>query len=441
MSAPFLAELEERFLRYVKIDTTADPASSTSPSSQAQNDLLNLLAEELREIGAQEVTQTPYGAVLATIPARIEEDAPVIALLAHVDTAPQFPGKDVKPIVHRNYGGGDIVLPDDPQQVLSPKALPYLARKTGDDIVTASGKTLLGADDKAGIAIIMAAARRLLHTPGLAHGKIRIGFTPDEEIGRGVHADLPGDLKADFAYTLDGAHLGEIVYETFSADSARVNVKGVSIHPGWAKDKLVNATHLAAKIVDTLPQITLTPETTAGRQGFIHVIGMSGSAAEMNIDIILRDFEREGLAAQGELLEKVWSALQAGEPRAHITCAITPQYRNMRYWLEDDMRPVELAREACRQIGVEPFSVPVRGGTDGSRLTELGLPTPNVFTGMQEIHGPLEWISLQDMARATEVCIRLAQRWAVVEPGEAKPKRGPESQADTGAAVDWTDEI
>jgi tripeptide aminopeptidase len=421
MRSPFLAELEERFLRYVKIDTTADPTSSTSPSSQVQYDLLNLLAAELKEIGAQDVTLTPYGAVLATIPATVETEVPTIALLAHVDTAPQFSGKDVKPIVQRNYDGGDIVLPDDPEQVLSPQALPYLAQKVGDDIVTASGKTLLGADDKAGVAIIMTAARHLLNTPAIKHGRIRLGFTPDEEIGRGVHADLPADLDADCAYTLDGAHRGEIVYETFSADSAKVNVKGVSIHPGWAKDKLVNATHLAAKIVDTLPQVTLTPETTAGRQGFIHVVGMSGSAAEMNIDLILRDFEREELAAQGELLNKVCAAIQAGEPRAHITCTITPQYRNMRYWLENDMRPVDLAREACRQIGVEPFSVPVRGGTDGSRLTEMGLPTPNVFTGMQEIHGPLEWISLQDMAAATEVCLQLAQLWAAESSKQHEP--------------------
>ena len=441
MSIAFLNELEGRFLRYVKIDTTADPTSPTSPSTQIQFDLLNLLVDELKEIGAQEVTLTDYGAVLASIPATVQADVPTVALLAHVDTTPQFSGKDVKPIVHRSYNGEDLVLPDDPSKVLSSKELPYLGQKVGDVVVTASGATLLGADDKAGIAIIMAAARHLLNTPEIKHGKIRIGFTPDEEIGRGVHADLPGDLKADFAYTLDGAHLGEIVYETFSADSARVNIKGVSIHPGWAKDKLVNAAHLAAKIVDTLPQVTLTPETTAGRQGFMHVVAMSGSAAEMNIDLILRDFEREGLAAQGKLLEKVCAAIQAGEPRAQITCTITSQYRNMRYWLEDDMRPVELAREACRQIDVEPFSVPVRGGTDGSRLTELGLPTPNVFTGMQEIHGPLEWISLQDMARATEMCIKLVQLWAAVEPGEAKPVRGPESQADTGAAVDWTDAI
>lgn len=407
----FLIELEERFLRYVRIDTTADPESSSSPSSRIQLDLCELLAGELREIGAADVELTGYGTVLATIPATVDTAAPTIGLLAHVDTAPQFCGKDVRPIVHRSYDGGDIVLPDDPSMVLSPKALPYLALKTGDDIVTASGTTLLGADDKAGVAIIMAAAHHLLANPEIPHGKIRIGFTCDEEIGRGVHADLPRDLGADVAYTLDGAQRGEIVYETFSADAAKVRVKGVSIHPGWAKDKLVNATHLAAKIVDMLPQATLTPETTSGRQGFLHVTGMGGSAAEMTIDIILRDFEREPLAAQGELLRKVCEAVQAGEPRAEITCEITTQYRNMRYWLEDDMRPVELAREACRKAGVEPFSEPIRGGTDGSRLTEKGVPTPNIFTGMQEIHGPLEWVSLQDMAAATATTLELVQLW------------------------------
>ncbi len=423
MTTPLLAELEDRLLRYVKIDTTADPLSQTSPSTAIQYDLLHLLVAELKEIGAQDVTLTAYGAVLATIPATVETAAPAIGLLAHVDTAPQFPGKDVKPIVHRGYDGKDIVLPDDPElpgaarQTLSPDALPYLGQKAGDDIVTASGATLLGADDKAGVAIVMAAAAHLLRHPDIPHGVIRIGFTPDEEIGRGVHADLPRDLGAKFAYTLDGANAGEIVYETFSADAAKVVVKGVSIHPGWAKDKLVNAAHLAAKIVDTLPHVTLTPETTSGRQGFIHVVSMRGSAAEMIIDLILRDFERDGLAAQGELLQKVCAAIQAGEPRAHITCEITPQYRNMRYWLESDMRPVDLARQACRECGIEPFSAPTRGGTDGSRLTELGVPTPNIFTGMQEVHGPLEWVSLQDMAKATEVCIKLAELWGSEQPG------------------------
>ncbi|MFO1049642.1 MAG: peptidase T [Geminicoccaceae bacterium] len=412
MESELEEELLQRLDRYCRIDTQSDASSASRPTTEKQYDLLRLLARELTEFGVQDVRLTDYGAVLATIPATVQADAPTIALCAHVDTAPQFTGTGVKPIVHRDWQGGDIVLPDNPQMVLRPAELPYLATKIGDDIVTTSGTTLLGADDKAGVAIIMAAARRLMRHRDLPHGSVRICFTPDEEIGRGVHPDLPRDLAAAVAYTLDGAHLGEIVYETFSADGAVVEVEGVSIHPGWAKGKLVNALHLAAKIVDTLPQVTLTPETTDGRQGFIHLTDMSGSAAAAKLSFILRDFEEEGLKAHGELLRQVCDAIQATEPRAKIGCTITPQYRNMRYWLENDMRPVELARAACRQIGVEPFSTPVRGGTDGSRLTELGIPTPNLFTGMQEIHGPLEWVSLQDMARATELCVELVQLWS-----------------------------
>jgi tripeptide aminopeptidase len=411
MSADFARELEERLVRYARIDTQADESSPTTPSTAKQLDLLNLLAEELRAIGAQEVRLTDYGAVLATIPATVEGALPTIAFLAHVDTSPAFKASAVAPIVHRAYDGGDIVLPDDPSQVLSPERLPYLATKAGDDIITASGTTLLGADDKAGVAIIMAMARHLLSNLDVPHGPIRVCFTPDEEIGRGVHPDLPGDLAADVAYTLDGAELGEIVYETFSADKGVVTIQGVSAHPGQAKDVLVNALHLAAKIVMTLPHATRTPEVTAGREGFIHVYQMSGGAAAATLEFILRDFEREGLQAHGDLLRLVCDAVAATEPRARITCEITPQYRNMRYWLEDDMRPVELAREAARQVGIEPISPPTRGGTDGSRLTELGVPTPNLFTGMQNFHGPLEWISAQDMARATELCIALARLW------------------------------
>jgi len=413
MSNAFASELEERLLRYVKIDTQADASSPSSPSTEKQYDLLRPLAAELKELGAQDVTLTDYGAVIATIPATVKTDAPAIAFLAHVDTAPQFSGTGVKPIVHRNYDGSDIVLPDNPSLVLSPKALPYLTERIGDDIVTASGTTLLGADDKAGVAIVMTMARHLLQNTSIPHGVIRIGFTPDEEIGRGVNAKLPGDLKADFAYTLDGAHRGEIVYETFSADGAVVKVQGVSIHPGWAKDKMVNALLLAAKIVDTLPNATLTPETTAGRQGFLFISNFQGTSDSATFNVALRDFELDLLASHGELLKKVCAAVQAGEPRAEITCTITPQYRNMRYWLEDNMSPVELAREACRQVDIAHFSIPIRGGTDGSRLTEMGVPTPNVFTGMQEIHGPLEWVSIQDMVRATEMCVKLAELWAV----------------------------
>jgi tripeptide aminopeptidase len=407
----FDAELEQRLVRYVRVDTQSDEDSTTTPSTERQFDLLRLLQDELTSMGAHDVRLTEYAAILATIPATTLASAPTIAFLAHVDTAPQFHATGVKPIVHRRYDGSEIVLPDAPDVRLSPARFPYLAGKVGDDIITASGTTLLGADDKAGVAIVMTMARHLLQNPELPHGPIRICFTPDEEVGRGVDPRLPGDLAAAAAYTLDGAELGEIIYETFSADKAEVRVTGVSIHPGHAKDTLVNALHLAAKIVDTLPQVTRTPETTDGRQGFIHIYQMNGTAAEAVLHFILRDFELDGLRAHGELLQQVCATVQATEPRARIGCTITPQYRNMRYWLEQDMRPVELAREACRRVGIEPKSTPTRGGTDGSRLTEMGLPTPNLFTGMQNIHGPQEWISVQDMARATEMCVLLAQLW------------------------------
>jgi tripeptide aminopeptidase len=432
----FAAELEDRFLRYVRIDTQSDETSTSSPSTEIQLDLLELLADELRAIGAEDVRVTNYGVTLATIPATTTTPAPTIALLAHVDTAPAFNATGVRPIVHRRYDGGPIVLPDDPSIVLTPEKFPYLRAKTGDDIVTASGTTLLGADDKAGVAIVMTAAHWLLRNSSVPHGTIRIAFTPDEEIGRGVHRDLPADLKAEFAYTLDGAALGEIVYETFSADRADVKIKGVSIHPGQAKGKLVNALHIAAKLIDTLPHVTLTPETTEDREGFLHVYQMNGTAAAATLSIILRDFERDGLTERGELLKQVCAVLQATEPRAQVSCTITPQYRNMRYWLENDMRPVELAREACRRLGIDPFSPPIRGGTDGSRLTELGIPTPNLFTGMQNIHGPHEWVSLQDMARATDMCITLAQLWASSRRGSTTAP-GSDRKLPADGPVDW----
>jgi len=410
----FDQELEERLIRYAVIDTQADETSPTSPSTTIQFDLLRLLVDELKGIGASDVELTDYGVVLATIPATAPGKLPVIGWLAHVDTAPAYAASGVKPLVHRAYDGGEIRFPDAPDLVLSPEQSPYLGQRIGDDIITASGTTLLGADDKAGIAIIMTAARHLLANPSIPHGKIRIAFTPDEEIGRGVNARLPEDLGVDFAYTLDGAERGEIVYETFSADAAIVKITGVSIHPGQAKDKLVNALHLAAKIVNTLPHVTLTPETTDGRQGFMHLYEMKGTAAVAELKFILRDFERDELAAQGGLMRQVCEAVQLTEPRAKIECAVTAQYRNMRYWLENDMTPVELVRDACRKTGIEPFSIPIRGGTDGSRLTEKGVPTPNIFTGMAMIHGPLEWVSVQDMAAATQVCLALAELAASV---------------------------
>ncbi|THD85076.1 peptidase T [Aliigemmobacter aestuarii] len=401
----FSDELESRLTRYCAIDSQSDESTGQRPSTPQQWDMLRLLEAELTEIGAADVRLTEYGCVLATIPGTA--DGPVIGFLAHVDTAPQFNATGVKPRVIKGYNGGEITFPDVPGLVLSPEEFPYLAEKVGHDLVTASGTTLLGADDKAGVAIIMTAARHLLSHPDAPRPTIRLAFTPDEEIGGGFDERLVHDMAADFAYTFDGGALGEIEYETFSADGAVVTVKGVSIHPGFAKGKMVNALHLAAKIVDAIPQGTMVPEVTDGRDGFIHVYELSGSSSEAVIRFILRDFELDGLASKGALLQEICATLQAAEPRAAITCTIRPQYRNMRYWLEKDMTPVDLARAACRAVGVEPVSVPIRGGTDGSRLTEMGLPCPNLFTGMQNIHGPLEWISVQDMEKATDLMLNL----------------------------------
>ena len=413
MDRSFQAELEARFLRYVRVDTTSEEASPTVPSTEKQLDLQRILLAELEAMGAADVQLTKNGYVLATVPSTLpDRQVPTVAFLAHVDTVEAFSGTGVKPIVHRNYDGAEIVLPDDPTQVLSPETTLHLAEKVGHDLVTASGATLLGADDKAGVAVIMALASHLLSNPQIPHGDVRICFTPDEEIGRGVeHIELE-EIAADVAYTLDGGALGEVTYESFSADKAVVRISGVSIHPGSSKDTMVNAIQLAARLLDFLPQYTRTPETTDGKRGFLHAYQIHGTSAEATIQFILRDFERDGLTAHGTLLESACRALQASDPRAKVECTITPQYRNMRYWLEDDMRPVDLALAAVRKTGLEPTVTPIRGGTDGSRLTERGLPTPNLFAGMYDVHGPKEWASLQDMSKATEVCLHLAELWA-----------------------------
>ncbi|MFE3838458.1 peptidase T [Pseudogemmobacter sonorensis] len=403
------AELESRLTRYAAIDSQSDADSASALSTGIQLDMARLLLDELAEIGAEDIRLTDYGAVLATVPGTAP--GPAIGFLAHMDTTPQFNATGVKPRVIRGYDGGEIRFPDAPGLVLSPKDSPALTARIGHDLITASGTTLLGADDKAGIAVIMAAARRLLASD-LPRPRLRLAFTPDEEIGRGVDPRLPADLGVDFAYTFDGANPGEIEYESFSADGAVVRIEGVSIHPGTAKGKMVNAITLAAKLIALLPQATMQPEVTEGREGFIHATDMTGGSATMEIRLILRDFELEGLARKGEILRAACAALQAGEPRARIDCRITPQYRNMRYWLEKDMTPVELAREAARDLGLSPVSVPIRGGTDGSRLTEMGVPCPNLFTGMQDIHGPREWISVQDMGLAVDLMLGICARAA-----------------------------
>jgi len=408
----FAQAVEERFLRYVRVDTTSNDASETVPTSPAEFDLLRMLEQELQDIGAADVTLTENGFLFATLPATVQGETPVIAYLAHVDTVAGIGGNKVTPRVHRAYAGEPILFPEDSQLELSPEQSPYLAQKIGDDIVTASGSSILGADDKAGVAIIMTLADHLLSHPDIAHGEIRLAFTPDEETGTGIsHVDLDL-LNAAYAYTLDGGEAGEIVYETFSADRAEVTITGVSSHPGHAKGVMVNALTYATKLISMLPESTRTPETTEGREGFIHLTDLEGTAAQATMHFILRDFELEGLAAHGELLQSVCDAVQLADPRLKVECTITPQYRNMRYWLEEDMRPVELAVQAIEELGIEPISPPVRGGTDGSQLTAMGVSTPNLFTGMQEYHSPLEWVSVQDMAQAVEVLVRLSELWA-----------------------------
>lgn len=403
-------DLLARFLRYVQIDTRSNDATGTTPSTPGQWDLLRLLERELHEIGAQEVTIDRHGYVLGTIPATVSADVPVIAWFGHADTATNLPSA-AKPIVHRNYDGKPIVLPDDPAQVLTVETTPFLREAIGQDVITASGTTLLGADDKAGVAIVMAAARHLLRHPEIPHGKIRVCFNPDEEIGHGVdHLEL-ASVGAAFAYTLDGAERGEICFETFSADGAVLEIHGIASHPGWAKDTMVNALRLAGRYVAALP-MAQSPERTAGREGFIHPMEITGTAEHAKVRFIIRDFELAGLAAKRELMEKIAADLRVAEPKARITLTFSEQYRNMRYWLEKDMRPVEYAREAARRAGVKPFDQPIRGGTDGSRLTARGLPTPNIFTGMHDVHSQREWVSLQDMEKAVETLLHLAQVWA-----------------------------
>jgi tripeptide aminopeptidase len=404
--------LEERLVRYARVDTQSDGASETVPTTARQLDLARMLVAELEKLGAEEVRLTEAGFVLATIPGTDGADAPVVALLAHVDTASDYAAANVKPVVHRNYDGRPIVLPGDPEKVLDETTAPGLASRAGDTIVTADGTTLLGADNKAGVAILVTLAEVLLGDRSRPCGRLRLCFTPDEETGTGIAHLALDDLGADVGYTLDGEGLGQVTCESFSADKARVEIEGVAIHPGRAKGRMVNALVLAAKLVNLLPQYARSPETTEGRQGFIHLVAMKGNAARAELDFILRDFELDGLEAHGAALEAAVEAIGRLEPRARVSCAISRQYRNMRYWLEKDPRPTELLLEAVRQAGMTPRVEPIRGGTDGSQLTERGLPTPNLFTGTHNPHGPYEWASVQEMEKSLETCLWLVSLWA-----------------------------
>ena len=406
--------LLERFLRYVQINTRSDDQSPATPSTPGQWDLLRLLEKEARDLGLADVVLTEHGYLLATLPANSPKPVPVVAWFAHVDTATNLPGA-AKPIVHRAYDGRPIVLPDDPAQRLTVETTPCLRDCVGHDLITASGTTLLGADDKSGIATVLTAVDHLLRHPDIPHGKIRICFNPDEEIARGVHQLDLKQLGADVGYTLDGSAPGEIDFETFSADAAVLKIRGVASHPGWAKDVMVNAARLAGRFLAALP-MEKSPERTDAKAGFIHPVECTASAEHAKVRFILRDFELAGLAGHRALMEQIAAGLRAAEPKAVITLSFTEQYRNMRYWLEQDMRPVEFAMEAIRRAGLAPKSSAIRGGTDGSNLTQRGLPSPNIFCGMHEVHSQREWVSLQDMAKAVETLVHLAQVWTERAP-------------------------
>jgi tripeptide aminopeptidase len=410
---PIAAELADdvlqRFLRYVQVDTQSDDDSETYPSTAKQLDLGKMLAEELREIGLEDVELTEHGYVFATVPGSA---GPTVGLIAHMDTSSDESGTNVKPQVIRNYVGGDIVLPGDTRKVLRPSENPILAERAGHDIVTTDGTTLLGADDKAGVAEIMGAVAYLAAHPEIEHSPIRVGFTVDEEVGRGVdHFDIE-EFGADFAYTLDGSEIGRIDDETFSASEVRIRIEGHSVHPGTSKGKMVNAIKLAARIVERLPQSERSPETTEGRQGFVHPTRITGSTAEAEVRFIARDFDAQKLEEHEQLLRKLAADVAAEEPRADVTVTVEESYRNMKEFLDADPAVTEAADEAARRAGMEPWREPIRGGTDGSMLSARGLPTPNIFTGAHQFHSVLEWASVQDMAASAATIVELVKLWA-----------------------------
>ena len=402
----------ERFMRYVQIDTQADPESETFPSTEKQKDLGKLLAQELSDMGASDVDFDDYGYVYATIPSNIEKSVPVICFCSHMDTAPDCSGTNVKPILHENWNGNDIILPDDNSQIITTEEHPYLKERIGDDIITASGTTLLGADDKAGVAIIMDLAQILLNDDSIKHGKIRILFTPDEEVGRGVnHVDME-KLGADFGYTLDGGERGSLEGDTFSADAAKVTIHGVSAHPGYAIDKLVNSLKIAGEFLDALPKNEWSPETTEDAQGYVHPISMKGIAEKTVIDFIVRDFTTPKLEEHEARLKEILDQTMSRHPKAKAEFEITEQYRNMREMLDKHPEVEANAAAAMKRAGIEVKKQLVRGGTDGSRLSFMGLPCPNLFTGEMAIHSKHEYVSVQDMQKATDMCIELVKIWA-----------------------------
>ena len=412
--SPLAGELADdvlaRFLRYVRVDTQAANRVLERPSTAKQLDLSRMLVDAVHELGLADAELTESATVFAGLPGT--KDGAVLGLLAHVDTTPEVTGTDVQPIVHEAWGGRPIVLPGDARQVLDPEELPALAERVGHDIVTSDGTTLLGADDKAGIAEIMAAVAYLARNPDRPRAPIRIAFTVDEEVGRGAEDFDLDAFGANVAYTLDGSGLGELDIETFSAMSMRVTIRGLSVHPGSSKGKLVNAVKLASEFVMSLPRDSLSPETTEDREGFVHPVRISGSAEEAIVDLIARDHDDELLARHMSLLRELAQRVVAREPRAHVDIEERSMYRNMRPTIEANPRVVDAALEAIRRAGVEPKLAITRGGTDGSILSALGLPTPNLFTGGQDYHSVREWASVQDMAAAAATIVELASVWA-----------------------------
>jgi tripeptide aminopeptidase len=410
-SLKFAHGVTERFLRYVVIDTQSDPASPTCPSTEKQKALGALLVKELLAMGIGDAHLDQHGYVYATIPANTEKRVPVVCFCSHMDTSPDCTGKDVRPQIVRDYRGGDIVLKADPTQVIRVADNPALKDQIGNDIVTTDGTTLLGADNKAGLAEIMDAAHFLVNNPDVKHGAIKILFTPDEEIGRGVDkADLK-KLGADFAYTVDGETAGNIEDETFSADSATITIEGVSTHPGFAKGKMEHAIKIASRIVERLPKDTCSPETTEGKQGFLHPIGMSGALEKATLGFIVRDFTDEGLKEKEALLENIVKDVMKDFPHSSYRLEIKQQYRNMKQVIDLHPQIIDNAMEAVRRAGLTPRKTSIRGGTDGSRLSFMGLPCPNIFAGEHAFHSRTEWVSVQDMEKAVQTIVHLAMIW------------------------------
>ena len=401
----------ERFMRYVQVDTQSDPTSPSQPSTEKQKDLSRILVKDLHAIGIADAELDEHGYVYATIPATTDKNVPVLCYCSHVDTAPDCSGTGVKPILHKNYTGADITLPDDAGVVISTKDHPYLKERIGDDIITASGTTLLGADDKAGVAIIMDLATYLMAHPEIKHGKIRILFTPDEEVGRGVAAVDMNRLGADFGYTLDGGERGHLEGETFSADAAIVTFNGISAHPGYAKDKMVHSIKAASAFVSSLPLDSWCPESTEGMEGFVHPTSMNGLLESTTVQFIVRDFDTAKLAAHEERLKGYAEKAAAKFPSVTVDFKVKEQYRNMKEVLDQHPQVMNYADEAYQRTGLTVQRMSIRGGTDGSRLSFMGLPCPNLFTGEMGIHSKQEYVSVQDMEKATEVLVHLAQIW------------------------------